>query len=87
MQRRHLCSGQNNPLYASPVAGSIHASVWDVTSTEGPPQNVLPGTVDIVILVFVMSALHPDEWGQAINNIQKVSRSISHIRSGLNITS
>jgi hypothetical protein len=65
--------GQNNPLYTSPVAGSIHASVWDVTSTEGLPQDVLPGTVDIVILVFVMSALHPDEWGQAINNIQKVS--------------
>lgn len=72
----------------SPVAGSIHASVWDVTSTEGLPQDIIPGTVDIVILVFVMSALHPDEWGQAINNIQKVStRSISQIRSGLNITS
>jgi tRNAThr (cytosine32-N3)-methyltransferase len=28
--------------------------------------------VDIVILVFVMSALHPDEWGKAVNNIQKV---------------
>ena len=65
--------GQNNPLYTSPAAGSIRASVWDVTSTEGLPQDVLPGTVDIVILVFVMSALHPNEWGQAINNIQKVS--------------
>ena len=65
--------GQNNPLYTSPVAGSITASVWDVTSSEGLPQDFLPGTVDIVILVFVMSALHPDEWGQAINNIQKVS--------------
>ena len=69
-----ICSWQNNPLYTSPAAGSIHASVWDVTSAEGLPQDVLPGTVDIVILVFVMSALHPDEWGQAINNIQKVSR-------------
>jgi len=63
---------QNNPQYISPVAGSIHASVWDVTSTEGLPQDIDPGTVDIVILVFVMSALHPDEWGQAINNIQKI---------------
>ena len=79
MQRRHSHSRQNNPLYTSPVTGSIHASVWDVTSTEGLPQDVIPGTVDIVILVFVMSALHPDEWGQAINNIQKVFRSISQI--------
>ena len=87
MQRRHLYSRQNNPLYTSPAAGSIHASVWDVTSLEGLPQDVNPGTVDIVILVFVMSALHPDEWGQAINNIQKVSRPISQIRPVLNLAS
>jgi hypothetical protein len=31
-----------------------------------------PGSVDIVILVFVLSALHPDEWGMAINNIYAV---------------
>jgi tRNAThr (cytosine32-N3)-methyltransferase len=34
---------------------------------------VEPETVDIVILVFVMSALHPDEWGRAIANIHRVS--------------
>ena len=87
MQRQHLHSRQNNPLYISPEAGSIHASVWDVTSPEGLPQDINPGTVDIVILVFVMSALHPDEWGQAINNIQKVSRSISQTISRFNLTS
>jgi len=63
---------QNDPLYISPEVGSIRASVWDVTSSEGLPQDLSPGTVDIVILVFVMSALHPDEWGQAINNVQKM---------------
>jgi len=63
---------QSDPLYISPEVGSVHASVWDVTSPEGLPQDVHPGTVDIVILVFVLSALHPDEWGQAINNIQKM---------------
>jgi len=46
--------------------------VWDVTSPEGLPEDVSPESVDIVILVFVVSALHPDEWGQAINNIQKM---------------
>lgn len=63
---------QHNPLYLSPPLGTIHASVWDVTSQDGLPSDVIPSTVDIVILVFVMSALHPDEWGKAVNNIQKM---------------
>jgi hypothetical protein len=87
MQKATLThSRQNHPLYRSPEVGSVYASVWDLTSS-GLPQDVSPGTVDIVILVFVLSALHPDEWGQAINNIQKVSRSISQLRSGLRLTS
>ena len=32
-----------------------------------------PGSVDIVVLVFVISALQPDEWDRAIVNIHKVS--------------
>ncbi|XP_006461752.1 hypothetical protein AGABI2DRAFT_205628 [Agaricus bisporus var. bisporus H97] len=60
---------QSNPLYASPPCGSINASVWDVTSINGLPADVPPGSVDIVVLVFVLSALHPDEWGKAVNNI------------------
>ncbi|PPQ86107.1 hypothetical protein CVT25_003674 [Psilocybe cyanescens] len=63
---------QNNPLYISPPTGKIQASVWDVTSASGLPSDLIPGTVDIVIMVFVMSALHPDEWGQAISNVQKI---------------
>jgi hypothetical protein len=43
-----------------------------VTSSDGLPPDMEPGSVDIVVLVFVMSALHPDEWGQAISNIYKV---------------
>ncbi|KAG6830359.1 hypothetical protein H0H87_008365 [Tephrocybe sp. NHM501043] len=63
---------QNNELYLSPPAGSIHAAVWDLTSAEGLPVGLEPETVDIVILVFVFSALHPDEWGRAISNIYKM---------------
>ncbi|EDR13942.1 uncharacterized protein LACBIDRAFT_229586 [Laccaria bicolor S238N-H82] len=63
---------QTNPLYESPPVGSIHAAVWDLTSADGLPSGIEPGIVDIVILVFVMSALHPDEWGRAINNIHKM---------------
>jgi len=60
---------QNNPLYTSPPVGTIHASVWDLTSSGGLPPELEPGTVDITILVFVLSALHPEEWERAVNNI------------------
>lgn len=59
---------QNNPLYESP---NVTASVWDLTSESLPP-NIQPESIDIVILVFVLSALHPDEWSKAVNNIHKV---------------
>jgi len=35
-------------------------------------MGVEPGSVDIVILVFIISALHPNEWVRAIANIHKV---------------
>ncbi|KAG6888131.1 hypothetical protein C0992_009544 [Termitomyces sp. T32_za158] len=63
---------QNNELYISPPVGSIHAAVWDLTSPDGLPANLQPESVDVVILVFVFSALHPDEWGRAIANIHRM---------------
>jgi len=63
---------QTNPLYISPPTGIMHAAVWDVTSSDTLPLGVEPGSVDIAILVFVMSALHPNEWGRAMANIHKM---------------
>ncbi|KIM90183.1 hypothetical protein PILCRDRAFT_59943 [Piloderma croceum F 1598] len=63
---------QTNALYTDPPVGTIHGAVWDLTSSDTLPPGVEPGTVDIVILVFVISALHPDEWGRAIANIHKI---------------
>ncbi|KAL0953935.1 hypothetical protein HGRIS_005099 [Hohenbuehelia grisea] len=63
---------QNNPLYTQPPCGTVRASVWDLSSREGLPSGVAPGSVDIVTLVFVLSALHPDEWAQAASNIYKM---------------
>ncbi|KAF4569537.1 hypothetical protein EYR40_008514 [Pleurotus pulmonarius] len=60
---------QNHPLYISPPMGNIHSAVWDLTSAAGLPDGLVPGTVDIVTMVFVLSALHPDEWGRALANI------------------
>ncbi|KAG6819069.1 hypothetical protein H0H93_015763 [Arthromyces matolae] len=63
---------QNNELYISPPMGSIHSAVWDLTSADGLPSGLEPESVDIVVLVFVFSALHPDEWGRALSNIHKM---------------
>ncbi|KAI0079116.1 methyltransferase [Panus rudis PR-1116 ss-1] len=62
---------QSNPLYTSPPVGSISAAVWDLSSPTLPP-GLTPGSVDLIILVFVLSALHPDEWAQAIKNIHQL---------------
>ncbi|KAJ7580195.1 S-adenosyl-L-methionine-dependent methyltransferase [Mycena floridula] len=62
---------QSNPLYASPPVGSIEAAVWDLSSETLPP-GLDVATVDIVVLVFVLSALHPNEWQMAINNVHKI---------------
>ncbi|KAK4701982.1 hypothetical protein P7C70_g4242, partial [Phenoliferia sp. Uapishka_3] len=45
-----------------------HAQVWDLSSKEGLPSSVEAGSVDVGIMIFVLSALHPDEWPQAVEN-------------------
>jgi len=60
---------QQNPLYLNPPIGKITASVWDLTSPESLPNGVTPGSVDIVVLIFVLSALNPSEWNAALSNI------------------
>jgi len=63
---------QTNPLYTAPPMGKIYSAVWDLSSPDTLPPGVEPESVDIAILVFVMSALHPDEWGKAMANIHKM---------------
>ncbi|KAG8884090.1 hypothetical protein FRB98_002615 [Tulasnella sp. 332] len=59
---------RSNPLYKNPPCGSIHSSIWDLSS-QTLPEGLKPCSVDIIIMVFVLSALHPDEWPQAIANV------------------
>ncbi|TFL02264.1 S-adenosyl-L-methionine-dependent methyltransferase [Pterulicium gracile] len=59
---------QRNPLYTSPPLGTINSAVWDLSSSSLPP-GIEPGSVDLVVMVFVLSALHPDEWAQALKNV------------------
>jgi tRNAThr (cytosine32-N3)-methyltransferase len=43
-----------------------------LTSAESLPNGVTPGSVDIVVLIFVLSALNPSEWNAALSNIYTV---------------
>lgn len=71
---------QDNPLYAAEeLVGEIEASVWDVASLPNQesgkpqlPERVTPGTIDVVILIFIFSALAPEQWRQAVKNVWTV---------------
>ena len=59
-------SEQFNPKYG-------HAAVWDLANPEGAlPDGVEPHSVDIAVMIFVFSALAPDQWDQAMENLKKV---------------
>ncbi|KAH7335411.1 S-adenosyl-L-methionine-dependent methyltransferase [Rhizoctonia solani] len=57
-----------HPLYTANHIGTVSAHVWDLAGPILPP-DVDSGTVDVVVMVFVLSALHPKEWTQAITNV------------------
>ena len=47
----------------------VRAEVWDVASTEALPEGVEEGSVDVVVMVFVFSALSPEQWERAVGNV------------------
>ncbi|KAF1836812.1 S-adenosyl-L-methionine-dependent methyltransferase [Decorospora gaudefroyi] len=57
----------------------IQADVWDVSASPDPssPNGGLPpgleeGTVDVVLMIFIFSALSPTQWDQAVRNVWRV---------------
>lgn len=60
---------KENPSFASP---NVNAECWSLSSTEGLPKCLEEGSVDIAIMIFVFSALHPDEWKAAVANLWKM---------------
>ena len=52
----------------------MRADVWDAAGTgeNALPPGLEPGSVDIVLMVFIFSALSPDQWCQAMKNIYTV---------------
>ncbi|KAL1638523.1 hypothetical protein SLS58_008852 [Diplodia intermedia] len=52
----------------------IQADVWDVAGEgeQSLPPGIQEGTVDVVLMVFIFSALAPSQWAQAVRNIYRV---------------
>jgi tRNAThr (cytosine32-N3)-methyltransferase len=49
----------------------IQADVWDASGLEFPP-GLAEGSVDVVLMIFIFSALSPSQWRQAVSNIYRV---------------
>ena len=52
----------------SGIQGRLVPRVWDIAS-ESLPEGLEPGSVDVVMLVFIFSALAPTQWESAIRNV------------------
>lgn len=53
--------------------GIAYSSVWDLANPEGNiPEDMEENQADYVIMIFVFSALHPEQWHQAMLNLNKV---------------
>lgn len=53
------------------------ADVWDVAAQKTEENDSLPPglgeeSVDVVVLIFIFSALNPNQWDQAMRNIHRV---------------
>jgi len=57
-----------NPKYGS-------ACVWDLANPDGAlPEGIEPHSVDIAVMIFVFSALAPNQWDQAMENMRKIMK-------------
>ncbi|EME80316.1 uncharacterized protein MYCFIDRAFT_15074, partial [Pseudocercospora fijiensis CIRAD86] len=45
----------------------LQADVWDAAGTELPP-GLEAGSVDVIVMIFIFSALSPDQWEQGVAN-------------------
>lgn len=59
---------KNSPFYDS---SKCKALVFDITAND-IPSDIEPGSLDVCICIFVLSAIHPKHWENAANNIYKM---------------
>ncbi|KAI9727855.1 MAG: hypothetical protein M1834_007901 [Cirrosporium novae-zelandiae] len=53
----------------TPAIGTMEASIWDLSSTSPLDLPAPPSSIDVIILIFVLSALSPTQWIAALNNV------------------
>lgn len=64
---------KSNPIYSDTSRpGRCRASVWDLSSPSAEIDGVSEGSLDIIVLIFVLSALRPSEWPQAARNVHRL---------------
>ncbi|KAK5943099.1 hypothetical protein PMZ80_004104 [Knufia obscura] len=51
--------------------GRMRAEVWDVARSD-LPEGMSEGMADVVIMIFVFSALSPRQWARAVRNVWRV---------------
>ena len=61
IRRQEAYASQTDPAV-------VQADVWDAASTSLPP-NLEAGSVDLVLMIFIFSALSPAQWTQAVRNV------------------
>ncbi|KAI1075217.1 methyltransferase [Whalleya microplaca] len=49
----------------------MQADVWDAAGEDLPP-GLVEGSVDVVLMVFIFSALSPRQWEKAVHNVHRV---------------
>jgi len=84
-------SDQERPLFAptgniDPASSAVQSPASSLCPPNIPvsqasptsfflPTGILPNSVDVITVIYVLSALHPLEWEQAIHNLYTVSNS------------
>ena len=59
---------RSQPAYNEQERKVLQADVWDAAGEELPP-GLTPGSVDLILMIFIFSALSPDQWRQAVRNV------------------
>ena len=67
------------PSRADGSAAESNDASEDSVKQSSLPEGVEPNSVDIAIMIFVLSALHPLEWQRAIANVYKVGDSLNDL--------
>jgi tRNAThr (cytosine32-N3)-methyltransferase len=55
------------PAYTADAQTTLQAHVWDAAG-EALPEGLAPGSVDVILMIFIFSALAPGQWTRAVQN-------------------